>query len=654
MHLQLLLVAVTATLLLSTAEAFVKIDVSKLSSTSTAGQTDSTTPSTSIIPQQNVTIPSTVAITTPIPPTVGTVATNRNASENSTSNTELNQTSPVNDSRPSLDEHVPHTSRVKISPDNYYCPCDLMVNFCDINCCCDNDCIDDMLSVFVCDEKEWSIYDFEYDTGLTSCEIRNDLFCVVGKKYVLPTTRYDINLLGKRTKYKWPMMFASYGSDDDNRESYKSGDSVLAFDDKTEGIGTFVVPYSITGDYCHLNVPIKYLHDQESKCLRSYEQSRVFLDELQSKLKSTKILGLRKANEAMMLEHCTGADNHCLEIQMVDCFQAVSRNNCMRFNSTEIDETIWLNKEIIIQFRHNFTNILNCTAFLVYIRNDIAMPSTLVHSVKIQFLQANESMANIHRISGNIGYMQGKPVITAKMIPLNETNDDSPKILDYFHPNKTFSNDEHFMKIPAIRQNVCVLTNHTYDIIRFGENLFLTCDVALDENVTTESNFTIICSTLQQKIFSFILNEYTGSNDTNGVGVSSKVSEFGNPKNDSNYWINANLRHGIVDAVEGKYEPDDSGNEFTCKNMILSINFEFLYASLRVGTFDRQNLIKNVDFVFGTRVDLKFNLNETVKVPIFLDVMFIDLTNAASFVSGFTWIVLVLVGLVCVFLINKN
>lgn len=237
MHLQLWPVIVTVSLFLFTAEAFVKIDVSKLSSTSTVSQSESKTTSTSSIPQQNL-ISSTVAITTQTPTTVmSTIATSRNATENTTINTELNPTSPPNASRPSLDEHVPHTSRVKISPDHYYCRCDLMVNFCDINCCCDNDCTDEMLSVFVCDEKEWSIYDFVYDAGLTSCEIRNDLFCVVGKKVDPPATRYDINLIGKRSKYKWPMTFASHSFNDDSRESYKSGDSVLAFDDKTEEIG---------------------------------------------------------------------------------------------------------------------------------------------------------------------------------------------------------------------------------------------------------------------------------------------------------------------------------------------------------------------------------------------------------------------------------
>lgn len=378
---------------------------------------------------------------------------------------------------------------------------------------------------------------------------------------------------------------------------------------------------------------------------------RTFLDEFSLKLKSTKILQLRKINHAMMSEHCTGANKHCMDIKMIDCFGLVSRDNCVEFNSTEIDDTRWLNREIVIQFRHNFTNILNCTAYLIYSGVDV-MPDTLVHSVKIQFLQVNESMAaNIHRISGNIGYMQGKPIVTAKMIPLNVSNVDEnlPKILDYFHPNKTFSNDDHFMKIPAIRKNFCMLTNLTYDIIRFGENLFLTCDVALDDNlnVTVESNFTEVCTKLQRKIFAFMLNEYQESNDTTAeICLAMKISEYGNPKNDSLYWTNANLKHGIVDVVQSKYEPDDNASEFICQNMILSLSYEFLYASLSVGSFKHQNLIKTVDVIFGTRVDLKFNLNEPIKVPIFLDVMFVDLTNSAeSYVNRLNWI-LILIGLV--------
>lgn len=375
---------------------------------------------------------------------------------------------------------------------------------------------------------------------------------------------------------------------------------------------------------------------------------QTFLEEFQAKLKSTKILTSRIGNHAMMMEHCTDLNHHCIEIQIFDCFDSISKDSCFSLNSTEIDQN-WINKEIVIQFRHNFTNILNCTAFLVYTENTPI--SAMVHSIKIQFLQINESMISIHKISGNIGYLQGKSIITAKLIPFNASGnaDNAPMVLDYFHPNKTFINDEHFMKMPTIKGNLCALNNMTYETIKFGENIYLTCDVLLDGNlnVTVESNFTEICSLLQKKIFSFLINDVQpNGNDTSWASVTIKISEFGNPKNITDHWLDVNLRHGIVDPVQSKFDRDDNPNEFICQNMILSLKYEFMYASLRVGSFDHQNLIKKIDLVFGTRVDLKFNLNEPVKVPIFADVMFIDLTtNSVSHTVGMDYFWIVLIGL---------
>lgn len=238
MHIQIFIFAIIVASQQST-KAFVKIDVSKLSSTTTEAQTETTvvTLATTLAAiNPNVTDKPIVDATTSLPTTL--LVSPTNASMNTTSKPELNQTE-VNVTRPSLDDHIPRTSRIKISPDHYYCSCDLLVNLCDINCCCDNDCSDEMLSVFVCNEKEWSIYDFEFDAGLTSCHIKNDLFCVVEKEIVPVKAEFDIRLLNERSKYKWPMIFATDGANDENRENYKSGDSILSFDDKTEEIGTF-------------------------------------------------------------------------------------------------------------------------------------------------------------------------------------------------------------------------------------------------------------------------------------------------------------------------------------------------------------------------------------------------------------------------------
>lgn len=235
MQLQVILIV-----LLPFTEGIVKIDVSKLTSTTTVAQEAATVTvaTTLATAQANVTEKSFIgAITSQLPPTTST-PTSTNTTINSTSNPESNQTE-ANVTRPVLDDHLPPTSRIKISPDHYYCSCDLMINLCDINCCCDNDCSDDMLSVFVCNEQHSSIYDFEYDAGLTSCEIKNELFCVVGAKWKGTNDVFDISLLNERTTYKWPEAFATDWSDGGNRESYKSGDSVLSFDEKAERIGMF-------------------------------------------------------------------------------------------------------------------------------------------------------------------------------------------------------------------------------------------------------------------------------------------------------------------------------------------------------------------------------------------------------------------------------
>lgn len=60
---------------------------------------------------------------------------------------------------------------------NYYCACDLTMNLCDINCCCDIDCADAALASFKCVE---TTDDLNAELGgLHSCEVSNDAFCVV-------------------------------------------------------------------------------------------------------------------------------------------------------------------------------------------------------------------------------------------------------------------------------------------------------------------------------------------------------------------------------------------------------------------------------------------------------------------------------------------
>lgn len=57
------------------------------------------------------------------------------------------------------------------------------LNICDLNCCCDIDCTNDMLMAFDCTKTEVSLADYFYGHGLQHCAIENGLFCIEKHNY---------------------------------------------------------------------------------------------------------------------------------------------------------------------------------------------------------------------------------------------------------------------------------------------------------------------------------------------------------------------------------------------------------------------------------------------------------------------------------------
>lgn len=83
---------------------------------------------------------------------------------------------------PLLSEFTRRQIRRNLIPANYYCPCDLSVNFCDINCCCDIDCASrEIIQKLKCNEREWTIHDYDETSVLGLCSETSgfSLFCIV-------------------------------------------------------------------------------------------------------------------------------------------------------------------------------------------------------------------------------------------------------------------------------------------------------------------------------------------------------------------------------------------------------------------------------------------------------------------------------------------
>lgn len=359
-------------------------------------------------------------------------------------------------------------------------------------------------------------------------------------------------------------------------------------------------------------------------------------------------------NHAMMMEYCgssmatssafvdessEGAHHpKCLPIKIFNCFRIVSSATCHSFNDSDYEiADNFQNHEIIVDFVHNFTTIMNCSVFFVY--DDRSLGHT-IRLMDIRFRQVNETRHS-RRVSGNVGYQRGKPVIATRYIPFSATSDQTKLILDYFHPNHT-RND--LLKLPSFRQNICRLDNTTFQTIDFGHDVYVRCDVQLDDdaaNLTAVSNFTQVCAGFQTKINFFLMHNIR-MKENRTAEIATVVSEFGNPVNDTGKWlaIESNLyRNGDEETIEGHFDRDDSETEFSCRNMVLSVRYAFVYGVVQVGEVRRQSVIRNVRLEIGTRLDLKFRLGEKMNVPIFVDVMFFDATvrSNAAMASALTF-----------------
>lgn len=70
----------------------------------------------------------------------------------------------------------------------YNCACDLTLNICDLNCCCDIDCTPESLETFDCSKIENSLVEYYHGYGLQHCEVEEGFFCIVKDNLGDPAT----------------------------------------------------------------------------------------------------------------------------------------------------------------------------------------------------------------------------------------------------------------------------------------------------------------------------------------------------------------------------------------------------------------------------------------------------------------------------------
>lgn len=371
------------------------------------------------------------------------------------------------------------------------------------------------------------------------------------------------------------------------------------------------MPYSLTdSSNCEITKSINYLQDFKTRCIKSIEQLQQFNSELFDKLISSRILKSPKNFKNEMIE----CSKDCIDTKIYAC-ENLNNCNSVLVNSSEIlNFEEFICSEILIKVRHNFTNLLGLEVLFL---KHVSEEDYFLLQVEVNFLIENETKAD-NEISGNLGYLKEKPLIISRMIYYNKSDNRNNMIFEYFNTNAALKH----LKIP---NRNCLIENLIQsETVNFGENIWFQCIKKFKFNITKESNFTEICLKFQKNIFFNLINGIEPSeNITNFSKLNIFISEFGNPKNLTENWIELEARNKFDEKLTG--EGDDES--FTCKNMILNVEYEFYYARLKIGSVKNQLVVKRAFLIFGTRVDLRFNLNEEIKVPLFLNVLWKDLTG---------------------------
>lgn len=217
-------------------------------------------------PDSNISIVESIAITTKESTMILTTETNVNvnlttttlpppSSEPAAKNLSTNQTIVTPTTNPislnetitnnilqklNITEYVRRSSiRKSLSSYSYYCPCDIKINFCDINCCCDIDCADkDIKKSMHCDEHQRTVNEYVEISMLELCPNQPglSLFCIIEghkkrkiyKERNMLVDRIDIKQV---IQYKWPSPFgrSEENNKNDLSDVYKFDDKILAW-----------------------------------------------------------------------------------------------------------------------------------------------------------------------------------------------------------------------------------------------------------------------------------------------------------------------------------------------------------------------------------------------------------------------------------------
>lgn len=239
-----------------------------------------------------------------------------------------------------------------------------------------------------------------------------------------------------------------------------------------------------------------------------------------------------------------------------------------------------------------------------------------------------------------LGYLQGKPIIMAKILGQNHTNDKEwPTTMN---ADKTDNFQRQEIQITGKSRGLCYRDTATSKfapkryLILYGINLALNCKHRLNdalqknlENVNEQpQNSTIYCQYIQNDILQQLLGK--DFNLTDAKQQNYYIAELGQPRAGNIHdWTPFRIHNAdYEDFVIGQFNA--ASNTLICRNILLNVAYEFLGGNFLLDNLPHQQLIKNAALRLGPqRHDIEFELHEILEIPLETTVRFFNLKEIA-------------------------
>lgn len=311
------------------------------------------------------------------------------------------------------------------------CFCDLTIENCDVNCCCDFDCSNDTSTFSTCIDKieidfesqSCILYNRSYDGNVSLPIVKSGLLCIVYDNFPERELFFDPPCLMTNSCFDSIKPFFSYVSPAVNqpiKSSYKNGDPVYMKSLSSNQVLIFSLPSSSISMTCQNYYPIEFLKSTKFKCTRSDNLINICLTVLDY---NNYIQGFE-----IYAQPPSSADSQSLPVTIKECTVNGFLQNCVNAQfvaSSQMCQNAV--KSVTYLFIISQNTISSVTASFVL--EDVEQDDFPALQTFESYFKMNQATFNsTFTRQGNPGYVTGAKLLAAMRV------DDKTSVTNLSHP----------------------------------------------------------------------------------------------------------------------------------------------------------------------------------------------------------------------------